>query len=62
MFEPMMNWINKKLLPAKWVGLFKCKGGRWAEMIEAPDPRAKTSFPIWLAQYTDLAHVLQTGS
>lgn len=50
LFEPMMNWINNQLLPAKWVGLYKCKGGWWAEMIEAPDPAAKTSFPIWLDQ------------
>lgn len=49
MFDPFMNWLNNKLMSAKWLGLYGAKGSCiWAELIAEPDPEALVSLPVWL--------------
>lgn len=56
MFEPLMNWINNKLLSAKWLGLYKLDesdgklGATWAELLTEPDPETFVLLPVWLDQ------------
>jgi hypothetical protein len=54
MFEPLMTWINNKLVPAKWLGLYQiCDpngklGGTWAELLAERDPKTFVQLPVWL--------------
>lgn len=48
MFGPMMTWFNNKLLPAKWLGLYKDEGATWAKLMPAFDSTASVSLPVWL--------------
>lgn len=56
MFEPLMNWINNKLLSTKWLGLYqRCEQDgevvkTWAAPLPEPDPKAIASLQIWLDQ------------
>jgi hypothetical protein len=59
MFEPLMNWINNKLLPAKWLGLYKDDepdgklGATWAKLLTEPDPKSFVLLPVWLDSSED---------
>ncbi len=59
MFEPLMNWINDKLLSAKWLGLYKQDepdgklGATWAELLTEPDPETFVLLPVWLHSSED---------
>jgi len=54
MFEPLMDWINNKLLTSKWLGLYqRCDlDGRleatWSELLTEPDLKAFVLLPVWL--------------
>jgi hypothetical protein len=48
LFDPFLNWLNNKLFLAKWLGLYRVKGGTWAELLDEPDPKASVVLPVWL--------------
>jgi hypothetical protein len=51
LFEPFLDWLNNKLFPAIWLGLYQGKGGgTWAELLNETDPEALVLLPVWLPQ------------
>jgi hypothetical protein len=49
LFEPFLDWLNNKLFPATWLGLYRVKGGGiWAELLHEPDPKTHVLLPVWL--------------
>jgi hypothetical protein len=49
MFEPFLQWINERLVPANWLGLYSSnKGSTWAKLLSEPDPDAFQMLPVWL--------------
>ena len=35
-FEPLADWINKKLAPAGWLGIYRTAGSPWAKLHTQP--------------------------
>jgi hypothetical protein len=35
LFEPFLKWVNEKLAPARWLGIFRMsdEGATWAELM-----------------------------
>lgn len=56
LFDPFLDWLNNKLYPAIWLGLYRGKDGStwtWAELMDMPDPEANVLLPVWLPQKQD---------
>jgi hypothetical protein len=48
MFEPIRNWLNKKLDSFKWVALYGEDGWCSASLKEKLDSEANEHIPVWL--------------
>lgn len=50
LFGPFLSWLNAKLYPATWLGLYRITGGStWADLMDMPDPEANVLLPVWLS-------------
>ena len=53
MFQPFLEWVNNKLVSARWIGVFQTEtnGGRWADLLaeRQPEEPAQAWLPVWLA-------------
>jgi hypothetical protein len=54
LFDPFLVWLNTKLIPAIWLGLYRNKGATWAELLRKPDPEAHVLLPLWLSQEQEI--------
>ncbi len=36
LFEPFLEWVNDKLAPARWLGLYGTEGATWARLEDKP--------------------------
>lgn len=45
LFEPFLKWVNEKLAPARWLGIFRMsdEGATWAELMREESAMAEPS-------------------
>jgi len=47
-FEPFLEWVNTKLVPAHWLALYgEANSGTWVKLVSEPNSEAMITVPVW---------------